>query len=50
LMPGVTGGSLQGTLGPPVSSSVRFALQVDLVDSNFNTVAASDKVVNLAPE
>jgi len=50
LMPGATGGSLQGTLGPPVSPSVRFALQVDLVDSNGQKVAASQPVVNLAPE
>ena len=50
LTPGNTGGSLQGTLGPPVSSSVRFALQVDLLNSGGQTIAVSDKVVNLSPE
>lgn len=50
LTPGSTGGSLQGTLGPPVSSSVRFALQVDLLNSGGQTIAVSDKVVNLSPE
>jgi hypothetical protein len=50
LAPDDTGGSLQGTLGPPVSSRVRFALQVDLIDSEGRTVAASERVVGLAPK
>jgi hypothetical protein len=50
LTPGTTGGSLQGTLGPPVGNKVRFALQVSFLDSSGQTVAVSDKVVNLAPE
>lgn len=47
---GGTGGSLDGTLGPPVSSQVRFALQVDLLNSSGQTVASSQPVINLAPE
>jgi hypothetical protein len=50
LASGDSGGSLQGTLGSPVSNRVRFALQVDLLDSTGRTIAASDRVVNLAPE
>ena len=50
LAPGDTSGSLRGTLGPPVSNRVRFALQVQLVDSSGHRIAASDRVVNLAPE
>ena len=50
LMPGDMGGSLAGVLGPPVSNRVRFALQVDLVDSNGQKVAVSQPIVNLAPE
>jgi hypothetical protein len=50
LGPGSTGGDLQGFLGPPVSKKVRFALQVDLLNSTGQTIAASDPVVNLAPE
>jgi hypothetical protein len=50
LAPGNTGGSLQGTLGPPVSSSVRFSLQVNLLNSGGQTIAVSDKAVNLSPE
>ena len=50
LTPGNTGGALKGALGPPVSSSVRFALQVNLLNSGGQTIAVSDKVVNLSPE
>ena len=50
LTPGSTGGALSGVLGPPVSSSVRFALQVNLLNSGGQTIAVSDKVVNLSPE
>jgi hypothetical protein len=50
LASGSTSGSLQGTLGPPVSNQVRFALQVDLLNSNGQIIAASDRVTDLAPE
>jgi len=50
LMSGSTGGSLDGTLGPPVSSQVRFALQVGLLNSSGQTIASSQPVINLAPE
>lgn len=50
LTSGSTGGSLDGTLGPPVSSQVRFALQVDLLNSSGQTIASSQPVINLAPE
>ncbi len=50
LVPKSTGGSLQGTLGPPVSSRVRFAIQVVLSDSNGQMIAASERIENLSPQ
>lgn len=50
LAPNNTGGSLQGTLGPPVSNRVRFALQVVLSDSTGQMIAASERIESLSPQ
>jgi hypothetical protein len=50
LAPNSTGGSLQGTLGPPVSGSVRFAVQIVLLDSNGQMIAASERIEKLSPQ
>ncbi len=50
LTPNQPVGQLTGTLGPPVTDSVRFNLAIELRDATGRLIAASEPLLNLRPQ